>query len=59
MPNRRHLLVIVEERFFAACAPHLSADSSTSKRLTPHVQLVTCQACNEQIRRVRRTMTKS
>ena len=62
--NRIHLLLVIDDdahgrRFFAACAPHLSVESCTSKRLEPHVQLVTCPGCQEQVRLVRKAMTKS
>jgi len=63
--NRVHLLLVIvdddgqRQRFFAACAPHLSVDSCTSKRLTPHVQLVTCPKCHRQVHRVQKAMRKS
>ncbi len=56
-PKRMHLQVIIDDdhgrRFFAACSPCLSVTRYKGTRLTPHVLLVNCLACHEQIRRVR------
>ena len=49
-----HFRVDLDGRVFAACAPHLSAETYKGKRLAVHALLVKCPACKELIEAARK-----